>query len=345
MTLLRGLAASVAALAASAAPAAAVPLPPATLTLSGSPYALAASGPRAVLSAGCAVRVVRLLPPAAPVTVPRFGDCTPLGDSTVSDLHLGRTALVAEQYTSPSPHGESFSLWSGPLPRGPLRQTGDEWGWTDSDVPSAFGCTLGVTAGAGVLAVTPGPNDLGVDGVPVPACVGTAQTVIRLLGAARASVTVAGQWTTLATDGRRLALARLGADGKRTGEVALVGLDGQPLAAPRFAAAAVRSATSGWLTGQSLILQTPTGLRGPTWAIPAAREGTLAQGRLFYRKGKDVRVRRLRDGRDRLLTRVPLADAELAAGSFGLALAVATNGPKVRLHRLPWRTIDGVLPA
>ena len=56
-------------------------------------------------------------------------------------------------------------------------------------------------------------------------------------------------------------------------------------------------------------------------------------------------MRRLRDGRDRLLARVPLADAELAAGSFGLALAVATNGPEVRLHRLPWRTIDGVLPA
>ena len=343
MTVLRGLAASLAALAAGAAPAAAVPLPPATLTLSGSPYALAASGSRAVLSAGCGVRVVRLLPPAAPVTVPRSGGCTRLGDSTVSDLHLGRTALVAEQYTSPSPHGESYSLWSGPLPRGPLRQTGDDWGWTDSDVPSAFGCTLGVAAGGGVLALTPGPNDLGVDGVP--ACVGAAQTVIRLLGAGRGSVTVAGQWATLATDGRRIALARLGADGKRTGEVALVDLDGQRLAAPRFAAGAVASATAGWLTGQSLILQTPSGLRGPTWAIPAAREGTLAQGRLFYRKGKDVRVRRLRDGRDRLLTRVPIADAELAAGSFGLAIAAATNGPRVRLHRLPWRTIDGVPPA
>ena len=343
MPVTRSLAVAAAVLATTAAPAAAVPLPPATLTLSGSPYALAAAGPRAVLSAGCAVRVVRLLPAAAPVTVPRFGDCTPLGDSNVSDVHLGRTTLVAEQYTSPSPHGESFSLWSGGLPRGPLRATGEEWGWTDSDVPSAFGCTMTVAAGGGVLALTPEPNLLGVDGVP--ACVGATQTVIGLRGATRQSVTVAGSWSTLATDGKRIALARLGADGKRTGEVALVDLDARPLAAPRFAAAAVKTATGGWLTGQSLILQTPAGLRGPTWTIPAAREGTLASGRLFYRKGRDVRVRRLRDGRDRLLVRLPIADAELAAGSFGLAVAVATAGVKVRLHRLPWRTIDGVLPA
>ena len=56
-----------------------------------------------------------------------------------------------------------------------------------------------------------------------------------------------------------------------------------------------------------------------------------------------MRVRRIRDGRDRLLTGLPVNQAELAAGSFGLAVAVDTG--RVRLYRLPWRTIDGVLPA
>ncbi len=342
MTAPRVLAATAAALCILAAPAAAVPLPPATLTLAGGPpFALAASGPRAVLSAGCAIRVVRLLPPSAPVTVPRFGDCTPLGDSAVDGLHVGRSTVVAEQYSSPSPHGERFSLWAGALPRGPLRQTGEDWGWTDSDVPSGFGCTLVVIAGGGALSLTPQPNFMGVDGQA--ACLPGAQTTIQLRDAARASVTVDGGWATLAFDGRRLALARLGADGKRTGELALVDLDGRPLPPPRFAAAAVTGATNGWLTGQTLILQSPAGIRGPGFSIPGARNGTLAQGRLFYQKGRNVRVRRLRDGRDRLLTGLPVNQADLAAGSFGLAVAVDTG--RVRLHRLPWRTIDGVLPA
>jgi hypothetical protein len=55
-----------------------------------------------------------------------------------------------------------------------------------------------------------------------------------------------------------------------------------------------------------------------------------------------LRVRRVRGGADRALLRLPTTEALVAAGSFGVAIATGTE--TTRVYRLPWRTIDRVLP-
>ena len=55
-----------------------------------------------------------------------------------------------------------------------------------------------------------------------------------------------------------------------------------------------------------------------------------------------MRVRRLRDGADRALVRLPTANTLLAGGSFGLAIATGI-AQKTYVYRLPWRTIDRTL--
>jgi hypothetical protein len=273
--------------------------------------------------------------------VPEFGACRSGDIAEVDALWLGRSRLVAEQLDAPSPHGEDYTLWSGPLPRGPLAALGDEeWGWRDDDDPSGYGCAATVVAGGGLIARADGPNDLGVDGVV--RCANAATTVVHLVGGPRASLAVPGSWTPLATDGKRIALAGLDAGGGRTGALALVALDGTRLAPPRFAASAVAHAGRGWLVGQTLILETPSGISGPGWTIRGAADGTVAEGRLLYRLGRVVRVRRLRDGADRALVRLPTANALLASGSFGLAVATGI-AQRTTLYRVPWRTIDRVL--
>jgi hypothetical protein len=54
-------------------------------------------------------------------------------------------------------------------------------------------------------------------------------------------------------------------------------------------------------------------------------------------------VRRLRDGADRLLLRLPTHDVTLAAGAFGLAVATSTD-TKTTVVRVAWRDVDRVLP-
>ena len=71
---------------------------------------------------------------------------------------------------------------------------------------------------------------------------------------------------------------------------------------------------------------------------------TVANGRLLYVHGTTLRLRRISDGRDRLLAALPAARAKVAAGSFGLAVALDKRG-SAEVYRLPWRTIDAVLPA
>src|SRR4051794_27829935 len=195
--------------------------------------ALAASGAHVAVATGCDVRVANLLRRARPTRVRQFGPCARGGFAAVDALYLGRSTLVAEEIDAESPHGEDYTLWSGPLPRGPLRALGDEeWGWRDDDMPSAYGCQAAVVQGGGVLAVVDGPNTLGLDGV-VP-CAGVAQTKIRLLGAPRSLMVVPGSWSILATDGRRLVLRRLDSSGSPTRELRTVALDGAQLPLPRF---------------------------------------------------------------------------------------------------------------
>ena len=71
---------------------------------------------------------------------------------------------------------------------------------------------------------------------------------------------------------------------------------------------------------------------------------TVGEGRVVYKHGRDLRVRRVRGGLDRVLLQLPAGEVDLAAGSFGVAIAIAA-GERVKLYRLPWRTIDKTLTA
>lgn len=344
------LAIAVAALASTGSAATPLPrLPAPSFTVPGYITAFAASGARVAVATGCAVRVANLARGSAPAHVkPIGGDCrSDPGDSWVDDLRLGRASLVATSIISPSPHGDGFSLWSGPL-LGPLHDLG-EWGWTDSDVPSGSGCDWSIAAGGGAVALTRVPNRLGIDNGSdtEPACPAGPTATIRLQGAARASLALPGSWQILATDGRRLALARLDAEGLPTGELSLVDVNGTKLAAPHVAAADVRTAHEGWLTPEGLILDTKRGLVGPGWTVTNAGSwptATVAEGRVLYLSRRTIRVRRVRGGADRPLMLVPTVNAYLGAGSFGLAVAVAGES-RSRVYRIPWRTIDRTLPA
>jgi hypothetical protein len=328
-------------------------LPAASFTVPGYVAALAASGARvgvATLSDSCVIRVAELARATTPTTVKTSAlPCSRAqdgSDANVEDLWLGKTTAAATVVDSPSPHGESYTLWTGPLPQGPLRRVGSEWSWTDSDRPPSFGCARAVAAGGGVIAETTVPNRLGVEqGLESrPACRGGATTKITLTGAARAQTVVGGSWTVLATDGKFLALARLDDQGVQTGELSLVGLDGKLVGMPQTDANAAKQATGGWLTPDGLILRTRTQISAPDWTIRGVTDATVAEGRLLYVQGRVLRVRRLRDGVDRPLRVLPRKGALVATGAFGLAVAV-DNGRRTSVYRLPWHLIDATLPA
>jgi len=340
-------AAALASVGSAAAPLPTLPAP--SFTVSGQATAFAAAGPRVAIASSCDVEVANLARGTRPVRVrPIGGDCkSDPEDTWVSDLRLGSTSIVATTDISPSPHGEGFTLWSGPL-LGPLRDLG-EWSWTDSDVPSGSGCDWSIAAGGGAVALTKVPNRLGMDNGPdtEPACPAGPTAAIRLQGAGRPQLTLPGSWKILATDGKRLALARLDDEGLPTGELQLVSVTGTRLATPRVAAADVKTASEGWLTPQGLVLDTRRGLVGPGWTVTgvgAYPTATVAEGRVFYLKRRTIRVRRIRDGADRALMLVPTVNASLGAGSFGLAVAIAGQS-RSTVHRVPWRTIDRTLPA
>src|SRR5215467_7635962 len=139
-------------------------LPAPTYTVSGSLTAFGAAGDRVAVATGCTVRVANLTRGTAPLRVkPIGGDCkSDPFDTWVTDLQVGRTSLAATTDIAPSPHGEGFTLWAGPL-LGPLHALGDGWAWTDSDVPSGSGCAWSVASGGGAVAMTKVPNRLGME--------------------------------------------------------------------------------------------------------------------------------------------------------------------------------------
>ena len=321
-------------------------LPPVSFRVDGYPLTLAAAGPRvAVATSSCAVRVADLASHTKPVAVRQPEACRSGEAAAVDSLWLGRSALAAQTIDAPSPHGEQYALWSGPLPRGPLGKRGGEWGWTDSDVPGGYGCAWSVAAGGGVIALTQVPNRLGVDGGfdDTPACPAAAASRIALIGAAATQFTLAGSWSILATDGKRLVLARLDADALPTGELALVDVHGRRLTPPAISAALVKAAIDGWLTPEGLVLETVPGISGPGWTVRTKGAATVGSGRVFYVQGRTVRVRRIRGGADRALLRLPTSQALIAAGSFGLAIATGTE-TATTVYRVPWRTIDRTMP-
>ena len=71
---------------------------------------------------------------------------------------------------------------------------------------------------------------------------------------------------------------------------------------------------------------------------------TVGEGRVVYKHGRDLRVApHPRRPRPRA-AQLPAGEVILAAGSFGVAIAI-TAGERVKLYRLPWRTIDKTLTA
>jgi hypothetical protein len=258
---------------------------------------------------------------------------------------------MAELLIAESPHGVAYSLWKGALPSGPLRVPAGEWGWRDDnpDEPSS-GCAVAVGTGGGVIASVEVPNRLAVEeGIAdYVACTGKETATIVLDNASRPRTTVAGSWTLLATDGRRLALSRLDDEGVPTGELMLVGLDGRRLPTPQLAPATIKAASTGWLVPEGLVLRTKRAIVGPGWTIARA-VATVASGRMIYSRGNALRVRRIKDGVDRLLVKLPRGSTPLlAAGSFGLAVAVDVKTGEERyrtdVYRIGWSVINGVLP-
>lgn len=317
-------------------------------TAPGYATALTASGWRIAFASGCEVRVADLSRAAKPRLLKRVGTCRrDRYDSDARPLLLGRKSLTEQIVQSPSPHGDTYQLWNGPT-AGPLHQVGHDWRWTDSDVPAGYGCAWSAAAGGGVVAIERIPNTLALDAgladkVTCPA--GSSSTII-LQGASKGQLKVAGSWEVIATDGKRVALAALDADGHRTGKVDLFDLSGKILSTPKIDPQVVQKSSDAWLTPQGLVLAWKKGIVAPRWKISGIGsypQATVAEGRAFYVKGRTIRVRRLVGGPDRMLTRVPNYLAALAAGSFGLAIEAGTDNKTV-IYRLPWRTIDRTLP-
>jgi hypothetical protein len=301
--------------------------------------ALASAGARIAAATTCDVRVVDGR--AHPQLLRRFGFCREdRFDSAVLGLWLGRKTIVEEIIISPSPHGEGYQLWSGPV-AGTLHEMGGEWGWTDSDVPPTYGCDRMIAAGAGALAITPVVNNAG-DGM---SCARHTVTPVLLRGSLNRRLDVPGAWGALATDGKRIALAGFDSEGRRTPALAVIGVDGRRLGAPHFPARDVRTAYRGWFTPAGLFLDTQRGLVGPGSRLLAGGydDVTIAEGRAVYVRGRSLRVRRLTGGPDRLVLKLRRAGAYVAAGSLGIAVLTGTESSRSALYHIPWRTIDAVL--
>lgn len=316
-------------------------LPPPLFKAGGQGTALASAGARIAAAAACDVRVVDA--GQKPRLLKRFGFCREdRFDSAVLGLWLGRKTIVEQVLISPSPHGDTWQLWSGRA-GGTLHEVGGEWGWTDSDVPPTYGCDRMVAAGGGVVAITPVVNDMG-DGT---ACDGLTATPVILKGGVDRKLTLPGAWGAIATDGKRIALAGFDSAGRRTGELAVIGIDGKRLAAPKFAANEVRTASQGWFTPVGLFLETRRGLVGPGSRLlvkGATYYTTVGEGRAIYVRGRQLRARRLKGGPDRFVLRLPEASPYIAAGSYGIAVQTGTVSDHSAVYRIPWRTIDAVLP-
>jgi hypothetical protein len=359
--------------AATTAPAAGRGLPsrPA-LRATGTVTALAAAGPNVAVavndprSGSCVLRAADLLHGGAFRSLASPQQCQRSAGGSlarVDAIALGRKTMAITVLDSPSPHGDTLSLATGSIAsKTALRAFGSPWGWSDSSagVPAGqgpIGCAQTAVRGGGVIALVAGPNRLALDnfGGTVPACARAAgpaaTTRVTLRDAGRSTLSLAGSWSLLATDGHRLLLAALDDNGVPTGQLSLRSLSGAALPTPQVPASAVRSATSGWLVPGAVVLRTggqiqawPTGKSSWTIAGMQGESATVANGRVLYVKGKTLRVRRIGDGRDRLLAALPAPRAKVAAGSFGLAVAVDKRG-SAEVYRLPWRTIDAVLPA
>jgi hypothetical protein len=330
-------------------------LPPPVFTTSGNLAIIAASGPTAAFGTvshdRCPVWLFRLSAGTRPVPLKGPNPCNADTEAFVDELWLGRASIGALLYDSPSPHGESFTYLTGPRPAGPLRAHDDGWGWQDSEEPYGYGCAWSIVSGGGVIAAARRPHRLGYDhglAQDSPACPAGAATTVELSGASTPSLSVPGIWEPLATDGRRILLAERDENGDRTGRLSSQDLAGGGRPAPAVAPALVKSTYRAWLAPEGLVLETRSGVTGPGWSVKQNGAVTVAEGRVLYLNRRTLHVRRIRSGLDRTLLVVPrqATSVDLAAGSFGLAIAVYyEDSEKAALYRLPWRTIDRTLTA
>ena len=327
-------------------------LPEPFFTHAGYVPVVAASGATVALAtseqSGCAIRLFRPAASRSFVTVKTTELCPEDSDAFIDRLWLGRSTVGAELLESPSPHGDAFTYVLGPR-SGPLREQG-AWSWTDSDPPYGFGCRWSVAAGGGAIAAAAGPHRLGYDhglDQDTPACPIRDHTEVRLTAAS--GVEAKGVWSPLATDGKRILLAGQDENGDRTGELKLIDATGANLAAPVVDPVTAKRAVRAWLAPEGFVYETPAGIVGPGWTVKQDGDVTVAEGRVLYVSRRALHVRRIRGGADRTLLTLPRGDsASLAAGSFGLAVAVlheTDSSASVRLYRLPWRTIDKTLTA
>jgi hypothetical protein len=350
-----------------AASASAAPLPAPALTVTGRLQALTAAGRYAVVATQtptgtCVVSVADLVRGgrARQLSGPQVCQ-TGGGDAVVADLWLGKKTILAEAIDSPSPHGDSYTLWTAPLAGGPFAQYGTSWGWSDSDGdgPSgqgSLGCATTIGAGGGTIALASGPNLLGtheVGGPGVDSCLPSsngATTDVHYLDGALPDATVPGAWSVVATDGSSVLLAALQGDGMPTGQLSLRTLDGAPTSIPAVPAGLVAKAIRTWLAPEGLVLQSVNRVsawpaHGAHWTVGNAEDAAVAEGRVAYLKGRVLHVRRIADGADRQLFVLPAgSDGLVGAGSFGIVVATGHKGNTV-LYRVPWRTVDRVLPA
>jgi hypothetical protein len=336
-----------------------VTLPAPVYTVDSYTGALAAAGDRAVLGLVCTVAVLDFASTAKPVQVGAKGGCaSDPEDAVVEGVWLGKSGLTVTVDDSPSPHGDDYTVTTGPLPAGPLRQVG-EYSVRDDNGPdqAADGCAWTVAAGGGLVVRAPAPNRLGIDwGLDTkPACPAGAATQLTLDGARSTQLSVPGSWAVLATDGKRIALAALSPAGLATGRVELVDLTGKmvgTLSEPASALGEGSLADAGypqaWLTPGGLVLSTRAGLVGPGWKVTTPvhdPQATVGEGRLFYLVRRTLYVKRLGAGQPKPLLVVPYGSVSIAAGSFGLAIGVYNQDrqPAVALYRVPWSDVDRVM--
>jgi hypothetical protein len=344
---------------ATAAGGARLTLPPPVYTADSYTGALAAAGNRAVVGLVCTVAVLDFSSAARPVRVGANGGCSSdPEDAVVEGVWIGRSGLTVAVDDSPSPHGDDYTVTTGPLPAGPLRQVG-EYSVRDDNGPdqAAAGCAWTVAAGGGLVVRAPVPNRLGIEwGLDTaPACAAGAVTRLTLDGAGSAVLAIPGSWAVLATDGKRIVLAALSPAGLATGRVELVDLEGkvlrslsEPVSALGEGSLADAGYPQAWLTPGGLVLSTRTGLVGPGWKVTTpvrSPEATVGEGRLFYLVHRTLYVTRLDTGKPKPLLVVPYGSVSIAAGSFGLAIAVYNQDrqPSVSLYRVPWRDVDRVM--
>ena len=326
--------------------------------------AMALEGSHLALGVGCRVLNADLSHAVRFRAQTGSGWCDDQDNPATLLLGSDRTLVVLSLFVD---HGDSYQLWQAPLAGARFTPLGDDWGWYDFPT-TRYGCGESAAAGGGTIVYAQGPNGVGeLNGL---GCAAHARTILHVSGrGAPATLTLQHSWAVVATDGKRVVLARLDdTAGTTTGEGALLDLTSDKLT-PLGAGSPDISATVEpgyvfdplvWLTNRGLVVETNDGFAGSGWSVKAkADAATYFDGRLFWLAGRTIWVRRLRDGAQRGLALLPAVPRRLvpdtslylSSGTSGLVAGTSVFDPDAysdsvtsRVYLLPWRTVDTVLP-